>query len=323
MDANGDYGDFIDPYSDDDFEYFVETPSIYQPSADYLYYPLCLGEVLNSRYRVEHKLGHGGFSTVWMAFDLKKQTDVALKILTEGQGSNEYHMQNEILQNVKDTSRLTLYLDTFVLPGDHRVLVFPLRSPMLSVITLKAKSMATRMSAARQLLQELESLHKAGIVHRDLNPGNCMWNIKSLAHLERDDPSPACDIWSYMCIFSTLWCGITPFHTRPGEQEVSTMVAKLGPLPLPFKGHYIWPEEEEDAWYIHTPNPRNPGWDLEGTITKFSHFSGTEERKHVLSLMHKCFRYLPEERPTATQLLQDPSSNHGYVLLVEEHFLCG
>ena len=35
-------------------------------------------------YRIEHKLGHGDFSTVWLARDIKKKRDVALKIMIPG-----------------------------------------------------------------------------------------------------------------------------------------------------------------------------------------------------------------------------------------------
>jgi hypothetical protein len=36
-----------------------------------LYYPVYIGETLNSRYKVEVKLGYGGYSTVWLCTDEK------------------------------------------------------------------------------------------------------------------------------------------------------------------------------------------------------------------------------------------------------------
>jgi hypothetical protein len=42
--------------------------------SDYLaarYYPVRIGEVLDSRYQVVGKLGYGAYSTVWLARDLK------------------------------------------------------------------------------------------------------------------------------------------------------------------------------------------------------------------------------------------------------------
>ncbi|KAE8324245.1 kinase-like domain-containing protein [Aspergillus sergii] len=94
------------------------------------------------------------------------------------------------IQDIQDTSHLLTYLATFLLPrpgdsGDHKILVFPLIGPCLSWKALHKTSMATRMSAARQLLEALENLHKAGIVHRDLNEKNCMWGITPLHGLSR------------------------------------------------------------------------------------------------------------------------------------------
>ncbi|WEW59247.1 hypothetical protein PRK78_004716 [Emydomyces testavorans] len=189
-----DYGDFPDPDTTeyDDLAEDTEGWEKYTPLVTRnVFYPICLGEVLNQRYRLEHKLGHGGYSTVWMAHDLQNRTDVALKILAEGLGENEYHMQKEIVKAVRDISHLITYLDTFILSGrpdgnDHRVLVYSLHGPSLSMYTVQKKSMITRMSAARQLLQALKSLHNSGIVHHDLNPGNCMWGMISLNQLDRD-----------------------------------------------------------------------------------------------------------------------------------------
>jgi len=46
-------------------------------------------------------------------------------------------------------------------------------------------SVATRMSAARQLLKALGCLHDAGIVHQDLDNRNVMWGITPLDNLNK------------------------------------------------------------------------------------------------------------------------------------------
>lgn len=103
-----------------------------------------------------------------MAHDLQERKDVALKVMISGQGDKEIRIQNEILQTVPDTSHLVTYLTTFLLPGknSHRVLVFPLKGLCLNHIIISKVSMATRMSAAKQLLEALKNLHKADILHR-------------------------------------------------------------------------------------------------------------------------------------------------------------
>lgn len=45
------------------------------------FHPVHLGDVYDERYRVVHKLGAGGFSTVWLARDETEHRWVALKIV--------------------------------------------------------------------------------------------------------------------------------------------------------------------------------------------------------------------------------------------------
>jgi Protein kinase domain len=183
--SNADYGRFVDSDDESDVDGYAEPEDWYIFD---LLYPICIGDVLEDRYRIEHKLGHGANSAVWRARDIQKLKDVALKIMMPGdEGENEYNMQNEIINTVQDTSNLVTYLDTFFLrgqKGDHRVLVFDVRGPNF-YLTLWPKgisafenfSMATRMSAARQLLIALERLHNAGIVHNgELTPVCCSLN---------------------------------------------------------------------------------------------------------------------------------------------------
>jgi hypothetical protein len=44
-----------------------ETHPWYEPTQ---YYPVRIGEILKSRYRVLGKLGYGAYSTVWLGRDL-------------------------------------------------------------------------------------------------------------------------------------------------------------------------------------------------------------------------------------------------------------
>lgn len=163
-----DYGDFVG--SDDEFE-VMDMAEGWGKYGNGYFYPVCIGNVLKNQFRVDHKLGHGGFSVVWLAHDLKNCKDVALKILHSGRDTDrEYETHLEVSLNVRDPSRLVLCQDTFVLKGshgNHRVLVLPLRGPTLaSSLTKASKTIAARMLAMRQLLQAVASLHNASLVHR-------------------------------------------------------------------------------------------------------------------------------------------------------------
>ncbi|KAJ5509041.1 hypothetical protein N7527_011184 [Penicillium freii] len=98
-----DFGDFVtDEEEELDLEELVEPWHRYDTDDNqHILYPICLGEVLNERYLVEHKLGFGGGSTVWMAFDLQDKRDVALKVMALGKrGDNETRIQDEIIKTV-------------------------------------------------------------------------------------------------------------------------------------------------------------------------------------------------------------------------------
>ncbi|KAH9207633.1 kinase-like domain-containing protein [Leptodontidium sp. 2 PMI_412] len=165
-----DYGEFVDSDQGGDVENVSEPVERYSQG---LYYPVCIGEVLEERYRIEHKLGWGGYSTVWMAHDVQLRKSVALKIMIPGEkGDYEHQMQNEILRTVRDTSHLVTHQGSFLLPGHgsnhHRVLALPLLSPSLGY-RARQLPVATRIPAAKQLLVALKGLHDVGLVHRDLN----------------------------------------------------------------------------------------------------------------------------------------------------------
>ena len=99
----GNFGDFAHNKDEElDIEEVAEPWHCYdEEDNSHVFYPVCLGEVLNGRYLVEHKLGFGGGSTVWMAHDLQDRRDVAVKVMSSGEwGENETHMQHELVQKL-------------------------------------------------------------------------------------------------------------------------------------------------------------------------------------------------------------------------------
>ncbi|KAI1752693.1 kinase-like protein [Xylaria castorea] len=177
-----DYGYFVD--SDDECE--VESEA--EPTERYLedlYCPLRIGQVfeIGPRYRIEHKLGWGGFSTVWLARNLTENRLVALKVMSPGwRGDHEWQMNDEIIRRAReDTSDYIVTSEAdFDTPGRsgqlHVVLVFPWRGPSVQAICSSLPP-AFRVPAAKTLLRSLKRLHAAGIIHSDINSGAAMWDI--------------------------------------------------------------------------------------------------------------------------------------------------
>lgn len=122
--------------------------------------------------------------------------------------------------------------------------------------------------------------------------------------LHRKDPSPACDIWSYMVVFAMLYQEIEPFSAAHEGGVLAAMVRSLGPLPEEWKGSFKY-REYPDSWYDHTLQPEQP-CELESELVRLRPDADPSERENVHNLMHKVFIIRPEKRPTATELLRDP-----------------
>jgi serine/threonine-protein kinase SRPK3 len=59
----------LSTYHDSNLLYNQEEMSKYRPGG---FHPVCLGDTFkDGRYKIHHKLGWGGYSTVWLAKDTK------------------------------------------------------------------------------------------------------------------------------------------------------------------------------------------------------------------------------------------------------------
>jgi serine/threonine protein kinase len=114
-------------------------------------------------------------------------------------------------------------------------------------------------------------------------------------------PNFASDMWSYIVIFTQLYLGFVPWEC---DHCVSLMVRIIGPLPKQWKGHYNAFGSCNDSWYDQDIKPHRS---LGTMVMRARPDISPTELNHVLSIMSKGFSYLPENRLSATQLLQDAS----------------
>ncbi|ROV91869.1 hypothetical protein VMCG_09214 [Cytospora schulzeri] len=306
-----DWGDYVSEDEEDDVAGFTEGFDAYIVSGGYPgppCYPVTVGELLQGgdgkAYRIEHKLGHGGFSTIWLAFEAETNTSVALKIyhlnernvmlgLIPGaldQGPTPSERYKQVGRPQKFPLAPCQYIGR---PGD---LVAPIR-------------WLSSMVAKTAFLGDFGLTKRADSPTTDnyLPPRPCI--PPELFHIGFE-PSYESDIWSFICIFTTLMTGFSPFDGWNDTGTLGCMVDLLGPLPRDWEGRYKWPHhysyEERCKWYDQSRRPEDP---LESFVHGCNGIpaGSRKERQLILEVLQKGFRYEPSQRISAQQLLNDAS----------------
>ncbi|KAG6224476.1 hypothetical protein E4U34_000292, partial [Claviceps purpurea] len=143
------------------------------------YHRIHIDDRLNKRYRVVHKLGHGSFSTVWLALDEKTTKYVAIKVGTTDTSRSEIDIisqitQNAVMDNVRTDQKLLFptVLDRFDIIGPngaHPCLVTPPARCNLRDAKRAARSGFFQLDVARsfaaQVVKALSIVHERGFAH--------------------------------------------------------------------------------------------------------------------------------------------------------------
>ena len=148
------------------------------------HHPVHLGDVYgdHERYHVIHKLGNGGFATVWLCWDTeaKEATKyVALKILMAGTSSDDCpelrvnqlkaaHNQNP--PEGDGAESICLPLDHFKIHGpngNHISFVYPVLGPNVSLGLFRSSTDPDNdlRSISLQVVKAVKFLHSQGICH--------------------------------------------------------------------------------------------------------------------------------------------------------------
>ncbi len=134
---------------------------------------------LDGRYRVERELGAGGMAVVYLAFDLRHERQVAIKIMREdvAEGLSRERFLREIRIAAKIQHPHVLPLFDSGVAGGLLYYVMPFvdgeslrdrlsRTPQLPL--------ADAVRILRDIVDALSEAHAHGVVHRDLKPENVL-----------------------------------------------------------------------------------------------------------------------------------------------------
>lgn len=147
----------------------VEDLEKYTPGG---YHPVEIGHTYdNDRYRVLHKLGFGGFSTIWLARDRHEDRYIALKVLC-AEHSDSYGLHPGV-KSILDGNLSHVFvteLRRFYITGPngrHLCQALPLMGPSLSALSNHRYRLrpARCKLLARQATSILAFLHANNLCH--------------------------------------------------------------------------------------------------------------------------------------------------------------
>ncbi|CAJ0554569.1 Ff.00g130820.m01.CDS01 [Fusarium sp. VM40] len=134
----------------------VETIEGYRPGG---YHPIQINDSLHDdRYRIVHKLGHGSFSTAWLAHDLQTSVYVAVKIGTADADKQEAGILCRLATIPLDEPLIPRVVDQFSIDGPngtHPCLVTTLARCSLTDAKEESDSRLFQLDVARSLAAQL------------------------------------------------------------------------------------------------------------------------------------------------------------------------
>lgn len=222
---------------------------------------LQVGDVLESRYRIDHPIARGGMSTVYRCVDLRLGRAVAAKVMSEHYVDDpifrqRFRREARAMAQLSHPNLVNVY--DFGSDGDQIYLVMELiRGGTLRELLAERGPMPPHAATAvlRSLLTGLSVAHAAGMVHRDIKPDNVLINddsqvkladfglvraasrdtggtdqiVGTVAYLspeqvEGTEIGPESDVYSAGILLFELLTGATPFH---GETDLAHAYHRL------------------------------------------------------------------------------------------------
>lgn len=140
---------------------------------------ISIGQVLQNRYRIDARLGHGGMGAVFRAYDVSLDVACVVKEMLPPEDPSlaekfveQFHREAKTLAKLQHPNlpRVTNY---FVEEGGYYLVMDLVDGVDLQqLIGTHGLPEATVLDYADQLLDVLTYIHEQGVVHRDIKPAN-------------------------------------------------------------------------------------------------------------------------------------------------------
>jgi hypothetical protein len=133
------------------------------------------GDLLKNRYRLERMLGRGGMAAVWLGQDEVLERPVAVKVLSDTIADDpgfvaRFRREAQVAARLSHPNLVGVY--DFSEEGERPYLVMQFVPGENLAAHLERGAEVDCEQLARELLEAVAHIHAAGILHRDIKPGN-------------------------------------------------------------------------------------------------------------------------------------------------------
>ena len=138
--------------------------------------------VLDGRYQLDYRIASGGMGEVWAGTDLRLNRAVAVKMLS-AQHSGDEQFRARFRAEARYAASLShpgitsvyTYGENSPLGGPYLVMELVNGEPLSAILERVGRLSAyNTMDVVAQAARALDTAHAAGIVHRDIKPGNLL-----------------------------------------------------------------------------------------------------------------------------------------------------
>ncbi|MDT8914074.1 serine/threonine-protein kinase [Amycolatopsis sp. PS_44_ISF1] len=178
--------------------------------------------MIAGHYRLVEHIGSGAMGVVWRAVDVRLERSVAIKQILPQPGVSEAerdNMRQRAMREAKNAARLQhpnaiVVFDIAEHSGDPCLVMEYLDGPSLSAVLAEQGTLPVGQVAriGEQVAAALVAAHRAGIVHRDVKPGNILIDETGTAKITDFGISRAA---GDMTLTQTGLIGGTPAYLAP------------------------------------------------------------------------------------------------------------